>query len=176
MCLLSLQLSSDVEEQLVKKMEQKNVIHWMMRILTSLVLLYQLGALSYERTYSTSSLANRVPPDKSFHYMRISSNKITRIALNNINNSREVTKFNTDLASLLIDSCVTSDLTGLKSGFIEGLYYEFKEHSSDITVGKVKIISEGILAYKLKDDNGDPFTLLTKIVYTLQSKFRLISP
>ena len=142
----------------------------------SLALLHQTGALSYEKTYGILLLVNRVSLDKLSSHMRSSSNIITSIDLNNVYHIREVFKFTTNLVSLCIDSYVTSTLTGFKSDFTESLYYEIEECSSDTTTGKITIISEDIIAYKLKDDNFNPFMLLTKISYTLESKFRLMLP
>ena len=175
-CLSSPQLSSDVEGQLLKKKGRKNVIDWMLKILVSLTLLHQTGALSCERTYDVSSLANRVPPDKSIHHLKKPSHKISSLSLNSIDDGGEVTKFDTNSESLFIDSCATGGLTGFKSDFIEGSYHEIEERSSDTTTGKTTIIGEGIATCKLKDGNGDLFIVLTKMACAPQTKFRLMSP
>ena len=145
-----------------------------MKLLLSFTILHQTGELSHERTYGISSLAKRVPPDKSI--CCVNSHKITSLALNSADDGGEVIKFDTDSASLCIDSCVTGGLTGFKSDFIEGSYQEIAERSSDTTTGKTAIIGEGISANKLKDDNGDSFTLLTKMACGSQIKYRLMSP
>ena len=43
-------------------------------------------------------------------------------------------------------------------------------------MGKTSIIGEGIAAYSLKDDNGEPYLLYTKMAYAPNSKYRLMAP
>ena len=90
-----------------------------MKLLLSLTLLHQTSALSYERTYSASSLKNRVLLDKAVSYLNDSIMKIHSLALNITDDEGEVEKFNADSASLHIDLCVAGSLTSFKLDFIE---------------------------------------------------------
>ena len=64
MCLSSIQISSEVEGSIQKRYGKCNFISCIMKVLISLTLLHQTGALSYEITYGTNTqLEDRVPPD-----------------------------------------------------------------------------------------------------------------
>ena len=177
-CLSGPQYTSDVEGQLKKQYGQINPVRWIVKILLALTLLHQKGALSYELSYGieSTSLADRVPPDK---YSQSTFNHFEDLnykALNNTYDDGEVVRFDSDSVSLYIDSCVTGGLTGFKQDFVEGTYVDIEERSSDTTTGKMSIIGEGIAAYLLKDDNGEPYLLYTKMAYAPNSKYRLMAP
>ena len=57
-------------------------------------------------------------------------------ALNNTYDDGEVVRFDSDLASLRVDSCVTGGLTGFKQDFVEGACVDIEKRSSDATTGK----------------------------------------
>ena len=67
-------------------------------------------------------------------------------------------------------------MTDLKQDFVKGACVDIEERSSDATAGKMSIISEGIAAYALKDDNGELCLLCTKMAHAPNSKYRLIAP
>ena len=63
-----------------------------------------------------------------------------------------------------------------KDDFMQGSYYEIEVKSSDATTGKASIIGEDVAACTFKDDNGELFTLHTKMSYAPMSKHRLMAP
>ena len=84
-------------------------------------------------------------------------------------------QFDLNSVNSYINSYITSGLTGFKSDFIEESYEEVKERLSNTTTGKATIISEGIATYSFIDNMGETYILHTKIAYTPQCKYRLIS-
>ena len=170
--------TSDVEGQLRKHYGKINPVRFIMKTLLALTLLHQKGALSYETRYGIEDtiLADRVPPDKPSqntfnHFLNFKC-----IALNNTYDNGEVVRFDSDSVSLYIDSCVTGGLTGFMKDFVEGSCVEIEERSSNTTTGTTSIISQGIAAYTLKDNDGEPHILYTKMAYAPNSKYRLMSP
>ena len=69
-----------------------------------------------------------------------------------------------------------SGLTRFMTDFADGMCIEVKERSSDTIAGITSIIREEIVAYLIKDDNGNNYTIFIKISYTLSSKYWLIVP
>ena len=180
MCLSSPQYTSDVEGQLRKKHGRADPIRWIAKILLAMTFIHQKGALSYEMKYGSNggnpSLTNRIPPDKFKVTSLCKAKDLDPKSLNNTQDDGEVIHFDSDSVNLYIDSCVTGGLTGFKTDFVDGTYVEVEERSSDTTTGKTSIIGEGIAAYSIKDDNGDDYTIFTKMSYAPSSKYRLMAP
>ena len=84
-------------------------------------------------------------------------------------------QFDSDSINLYIDSYVTGGLIRFKDDFIQGSYANTKERSSDTTSSKATIISKGLIVHILKNNNGKPYTLQTKMTYSSLSKFRLMA-
>ena len=71
---------------------------------------------------------------------------------------------------------MNSGLTDFKSDLVEGLFSEVSKRYLDATTGKSIIIGKGITAHILKYDNGELFTLKTKMPHSPSSKHRLMEP
>ena len=71
--------------------------------------------------------------------------------------------FDSSSVHLCIDSCVIGGITGFKSHFIEELNTELAERSSYTTECQLIIISEGVEACALKDDNAEHCILKTNM-------------
>ena len=63
--------------------------------------------------------------------------------------------FDSDSTHMHMDSCVTEELTGFKSDFIEVSYAEVLERSSGTATDESIVIGDDIAACTLKEDNGE---------------------
>ena len=96
-------------------------------------------------------------------------------ALSNTNDEGEIIRFDADSANLCVDSCATGGLTRFKNDFTPGAHNEIDERTSDATTGKILIIGEVMSAYKVKDGDGETFTLCTKMACVPLSKHMLMA-
>ena len=94
----------------------------------------------------------------------------------NKTNEDEMLLFDSDSTHLRVDSCSTDGLTRINSNFMEGPCTEVAERCSDTTTRKSIMFRKGIAACTLKDDNGELFSLKTKMECAPSRKFSLISP
>lgn len=77
-----------------------------------------------------------MPPDKCNQNPFFDFKDLDIKALNNTYENGEAIRFDSDSASLYVDSCVTGGLTGFKQDFIEGTCVDVEERTSDTTAGK----------------------------------------
>ena len=103
MCLSNPQYTSDIEGQLRKQFGKINIIKRILKILMTLTLVHQKGALSYKKVYRMNDeLKKRIPPDINKFNLTISQNELTAIALNNMKDTKEAIKFYSDSVNTYI--------------------------------------------------------------------------